>query len=71
MTEDIITGVIQRFSHLHLCKGPVIAAHVEKTHHLRDQSGETAKKKSETSHAEQNLMRREEHKRSFAVVTVV
>lgn len=35
------------FSHLHLCKGSVIAAHVEKTHHLWDQSGERANTKTE------------------------
>ncbi len=43
LTEGIIRDVNQCFSHLHLCKGPVIAPHVQETHHLREQSGERAK----------------------------
>ncbi len=42
-TEGNIRDVNQCFSHLHLCKGPVIAPHVQETHHLREQSGERAK----------------------------
>lgn len=43
LTEGIIRDVNQCFSHLHLCKGPVIAPHVQETHRLREQSGERAK----------------------------
>lgn len=43
LTEGIIRDVNQCFSHLHLCKGHVIAPHVQETHRLRDQSVERAK----------------------------
>lgn len=43
LTGGIIKEANQCFSHLHLCKGHVIAPHVQETHHLRDQPGERDK----------------------------